>query len=150
MPVTQEVASSSLVGPAILFNQLGSAPFCESGDCSQFCAALTTISAGHVEKCHYLSLLAAASQRVEPLASGMRSLTHTRHIVVHTDCSVCLTAPAICLSVRTFDSAGPLITKFDGSEWAWGEDSPEREQPGAIVFEDARGRKAAVLLEISR
>ena len=54
------------------------------------------------------------------------------------------------VTVRTFNSAGHLITKFDGSEWTWGEDSPERGQPGSIVFEDARGRRASVRLEISR
>jgi hypothetical protein len=54
------------------------------------------------------------------------------------------------VTVRTFDSAGYLVTKFDGSEWTWGEDSPERGQPGSIMFEDARGRRASVSLIITR
>jgi hypothetical protein len=44
LPVTQEVASSSLVGPAIFFSQIGIFAFFffEFGDCAQLCAPLPT------------------------------------------------------------------------------------------------------------
>jgi len=50
---------------------------------------------------------------------------------------------------RTFDSSGNLIMKHDSSGWTCGQDSPERGEPGAIVLEDARGRRASVRVEIS-
>jgi hypothetical protein len=54
------------------------------------------------------------------------------------------------VTVLSFDSNGNLIMKWEESGWMWGENSPERREPSAIVFEDARGRKAAVRVEISR
>ena len=54
------------------------------------------------------------------------------------------------LTVRSFDSSGNLLMKWDTSGWMFGEDSPERGEPDAIVFEDARGRKASVRVEITK
>jgi len=54
------------------------------------------------------------------------------------------------LTVRSFDSSGNLLMKFDASGWTFGEDSPERGESNTIVFEDARGRKASVRVEITK
>lgn len=53
------------------------------------------------------------------------------------------------ITYRSFDPSGNLIMKHDASGCTWGEDSPERGEPGAIVFEDTRGRKASVRVEIA-
>jgi hypothetical protein len=54
------------------------------------------------------------------------------------------------VTMRSFDSSGNLIMKHDKSGWTWGEDSAETGEPGSIVLEDARGRKASVRLEITK
>lgn len=51
--------------------------------------------------------------------------------------------------VRSFDSSGNLIMKHGESDWTWGDDSTETGEPGSIVLEDARGRKASVRVEIT-
>ena len=53
------------------------------------------------------------------------------------------------VTVRSFGSSGNLLAKFGPSGCTWGEDSPERGEPGEIVFEDARVRRASVRVEIS-
>ena len=52
--------------------------------------------------------------------------------------------------VRHFGIDGNLIMKWDGSNWARGEDSSERGEPGSIVYEDSRGRRASIRLKITR
>jgi hypothetical protein len=54
------------------------------------------------------------------------------------------------VTVRSFDSSGNLLLKWDASGWTSGEDSSECGEPDAIVFEDARGRKASVRVEITK
>jgi len=54
------------------------------------------------------------------------------------------------VTIRHFDPDGNLIMKWDGFDWSWGDGSSERGEPGSIVYEDARGRKAIVRLVITR
>jgi hypothetical protein len=53
------------------------------------------------------------------------------------------------LTVRSFDSSGNVILKWGQLGSEGNRDNPERGDPGAIVIEDARGRKASVRIELS-
>lgn len=51
------------------------------------------------------------------------------------------------VTIRFFDLKGNVIAKHVGRTHEWG--GPERGEPGSIVLEDARGRKASVRVEVT-
>ncbi|MGD1212152.1 MAG: hypothetical protein ABR973_12435 [Candidatus Acidiferrales bacterium] len=52
------------------------------------------------------------------------------------------------VTYRSFNDKGDLILKHDATGWTWGVDNPERGEPGTLTFEDSRGRKASVRVDI--